>query len=110
MSEEQILQLWRSDYTKHKVAQIYKRIYNEQVKIVRLELRNRHAGKMISTYDALHKVEKVVWKEIKYFYLIAGNTFGNKTSKFLFVLFLCFLKKNLSYKYVDKKLKIFQKI
>ncbi len=65
MSEEQILQLWRSGYTKHKVAQIYKRIYNEQVKTVRLELRNRHAGKMISTYEALHKVEKVIWKEIK---------------------------------------------
>ena len=67
MSEEQILQLWRSGYTKHKVAQIYKRIYNEQVKIVRLELRNRHAGKMISTYEALHKIEKVIWEEIKYF-------------------------------------------
>ena len=55
----------RSGYTKHKVEQIYKRIYNEKFKIVRLELRNRHAGKMITTYEDLHKVEKVIWKEIK---------------------------------------------
>lgn len=62
MTEEQILQMWRSGYSKYKVAEIYKRIYNEQIKIIRLDIRNRHAGKMISTYEALNKVERVILK------------------------------------------------
>lgn len=64
MTEEQILQMWRSGYSKYKVAQIYKRIYNEQIKVARLEPRNRHSGKMISTYEALNKVERVILKSL----------------------------------------------
>lgn len=64
MTEEQILQMWRSGYSKYKVAEIYKRIYNEQIKIIRLEVRNRHSGKMISTYEALNKVERIILKNI----------------------------------------------
>lgn len=64
MTEEQILQLWKKGYSKHKVAQIYKRIYNEQIKIIRLDVRNRHSGKMISTYEALNRVEKIILKNL----------------------------------------------
>ena len=65
MTEEQILQMWLQGYSKYKVAEIYKRIYNEQIKIIRLDVRNRHAGKMINTYEALNKVERVILKEVK---------------------------------------------
>ena len=65
MTEEQILQMWRSGYSKYKVAEIYKRIYNEQIKIIRLDVRNSHSGKMISTYEALNRVERVILKNLE---------------------------------------------
>lgn len=64
MTEEQIIQLWRSGLDKYKVAEIYKKIYNQEIKIIRLEVRNRHSGKMITTYEALAKIEKVILKEL----------------------------------------------
>lgn len=67
MTEEQILAMWRSGYSKYKVAETYKRIYNDQIKIIRLDVRNRHAGRMISSYEALSVVEKIILKEVKKF-------------------------------------------
>lgn len=52
MNEEQILQLWKKGYSKHKVAQIYRQSYNGQIKLARLEVRNRYSGRLISSYEA----------------------------------------------------------
>lgn len=65
MNDKEIIQKWKQGLTKNKVAEIYKRIYNEQIKIIRLDVRNRHAGKMISTYEALNKIERVILKSLE---------------------------------------------
>jgi len=65
MNEKEVLQLWQSGLTKHKVAEIYKRRYNQQIKLIRLDMRNRHAGRFISSYEALTVVEKIIYKYIK---------------------------------------------
>jgi hypothetical protein len=65
MSENEVLQLWKSGLSKNKVAEIYKRRYNQQIKLIRLEVVNRHAGRFISNYEALAVVEKVIYKYIK---------------------------------------------
>jgi len=62
--EQEILQLWQSGLSKYKVAEIYKRRYNEHIKQVRLEMRNRHAGKFLTSREALYIVERVVYKSI----------------------------------------------
>ena len=67
MSENEVLNLWRSGLSKHKVAEIYKRRYNQQIKVIRAEVVNRHAGRFISSYEALAVVEKVIYKYVKKF-------------------------------------------
>lgn len=64
MNENEILDLWKSGLTKIKVAEIYKRRYNQQIKLIRSEVVNRHAGRFISSYEALAVVEKVIYKEV----------------------------------------------
>ncbi len=65
MNENEVLQLWRSGLSKHKVAEIYRRRYNQQIKLIRAEVVNRHAGRFISSYEALAVVEKIIYKYIK---------------------------------------------
>jgi len=65
MREEEIIQLWLGGYDKFKVAEIYKRRYNQQLRIIRLEVRNRHAGKFITYYEALARVEKIILKQTR---------------------------------------------
>jgi len=62
--EQEILKLWQSGLSKDKVAEIYRRRYNEHIKQVRLNMHNRHAGRFISNYEALAIVEKIIYKHI----------------------------------------------
>ena len=62
--EEEILKLWKSGLSKHKVAKIYRTRYNERIKLIRLEVVNRHAGRFITSYEALAHVEKIIYKEV----------------------------------------------
>lgn len=64
MNENEVLQLWRSGLIKHKVAEIYKRRYNQQIKLIRAEVVNRHSGRFISSYEALAVVERIIYKEV----------------------------------------------
>lgn len=64
MNENEVLQLWRSGLSKHKVAEIYKRRYNQQIKLIRAEVVNRHSGRFISSYEALAVVERIIYKEV----------------------------------------------
>lgn len=64
MSENEVLQLWKSGLSKHKVAEIYKRRYNQQIKLIRAEVVNRHSGRFISSYEALAVVERIIYKEV----------------------------------------------
>lgn len=65
MLEEEILKLWKSGLSKTKVAEIYRRRYNQNVKLIRAEVVNRYAGKFISYMDALAVVERIIYKHIK---------------------------------------------
>lgn len=65
MREDEILNLWRAGLSKNKVAEIYKRRYNETIKTIRLEMHNRHKGKFLSSYEALSVVERVIYKYLK---------------------------------------------
>lgn len=66
MTEKEIIQFWLSGLSKYKVAEIYKRRHNQYIKIIRLEVRNRHSGRFISNYEALNKVEITILKYLKY--------------------------------------------
>lgn len=65
MREDEILNLWRAGLSKNKVAEIYRRRYNEAIKIIRLEMHNRHKGRFISSYEALAVIEKIIYEEVR---------------------------------------------
>lgn len=65
MNKDRIITLWRSGLSKNKIAEIYKREYNNEIKLIRMTVRNRHEGKYISSYDALARVEQVIYKYLK---------------------------------------------
>ena len=64
MNNKEVIKLWKSGLSKNKVAQIYKARYNQQIKQNRAEVVNRHTGRLISSYEALAMVEKIIYKEI----------------------------------------------
>ena len=65
MQEKEIIEKWKAGLSKDQLAKIYKRQYNQEIKIIRSELRNRHSGKFITQYEALSKVEQVIYKYLK---------------------------------------------
>lgn len=65
MQDKEIIEKWKSGLSKDKLALIYKREYNQQIRIIRSEVRNRHKGKFITNYEALAKIEKVIYKYLK---------------------------------------------
>ena len=62
MTENQIIILWEKGLSKSKVAEIYRREYNEQIKSIRRSIKHRHDGRFITNYEALYQVEKVILK------------------------------------------------
>lgn len=64
MEEKEILQLWKQGLTKNKVAEIYRREFNQDIKLIRAEMHNRHQGRFITNYEALRKVEETILKHI----------------------------------------------
>lgn len=65
MSEKEIIKLWKSGLTKNKLAEIYKRRYNQQIKLIRLEMHNRYKGRFISNFEALAYVERIIYRYLK---------------------------------------------
>ena len=65
MKKEKIIELWKSGLSKNKLAEIYKREYNQNIRIVRSSVRHRHDGKIITNYEALRKVEQVIYRYLK---------------------------------------------
>lgn len=64
MTNKEILDLWHEGYTRLTLAKIYMRRYNEQVKIIRLDMNNRHV-RFITYKEALNRVERILIKNIK---------------------------------------------
>ena len=65
MTDKKIIELWKQGLTKNKLSEIYKREYNQQMKIIRSSIKHRHDGSFISNYEALAKVERVIYKYLK---------------------------------------------
>ena len=47
------------------LAKIYRREYNQGIKVIRASVENRHKGRFITNYEALSYVEKIIYMYIK---------------------------------------------
>ena len=65
MKENEIITKWKAGLSKNQLAAIYKRQYNQEIKIIRSSVRHRHDGRYISNYEALTYVERVIYKYLK---------------------------------------------
>ena len=65
MTENEILIKWKQGLSKDLLAKIYRREYNQKIEIVRSSVRHRHDGKLITRYEALNYVERVIYAELK---------------------------------------------
>lgn len=64
MTDKEILTLWQSGLSKHKVADMYRTNYNNRIKIIRLNPKGRNAV-FISKYEALRRVEKIIYNYLR---------------------------------------------
>lgn len=65
MREQEIIEKWTSGLSKEQLARVYKRQYNQQIRIIRSEVRNRYSGRFITNYEALRHVEQVIYRYLK---------------------------------------------
>lgn len=65
MQDKEIIKKWKQGLSKDKLATIYKRQYNQQIRIIRSEVRHRHSGKFITSYEALAYVETIIYKYLR---------------------------------------------
>lgn len=65
MQEKEIIEKWKAGLSKDKLALIYKRQYNQEIRIIRAEPKHRHSGYFLTSYEALAYVEKVIYKYLK---------------------------------------------
>ncbi len=64
MTDEEIIKMWNSGVTRLSLARIYMQRYNQQVKIIRLDIKNRHT-RFITYREALNRVEKILMEEVR---------------------------------------------
>lgn len=65
MKGNEIITKWKQGLSKNQLATMYKRQYNQEIKIIRSSIRHRHDGRYISNYEALAYVERVIYKYLK---------------------------------------------
>lgn len=65
MQDKEIIQKWLAGLSKEQLANQYKRQYNQEIKIIRSSVRNRHSGRFITQYEALAYVEKIIYKHLR---------------------------------------------
>ena len=65
MQDKEIIEQWKAGLSKNKLAEIYRREYNQQIRIIRSSVKHRNDGKYISSYKALAKVESVIYRYLK---------------------------------------------
>ena len=64
MSEEEILKLWKTGLNKNQVARRYMQVYNQRIKVIRLDIKHRKE-RFMTYYEALARVERIILKEVK---------------------------------------------
>lgn len=65
MQDKEIIDKWKQGLTKTQLAKQYRREYNMQIRNIRSSVRHRHDGRYITNYEALRKVEQVIYKYLK---------------------------------------------
>lgn len=65
MQDKEIIQKWKAGLSKNKLATMYKRQYNQEIKLIRASVRHRHDGIYISNYEALAYVERVIYEYLR---------------------------------------------
>ena len=65
MTDKEIIKKWKQGLSKNQLATMYKRQYNQEIKIIRSTVGHRHDGRYISNYEALAYVERVIYKYLK---------------------------------------------
>ena len=65
MTDKEIITKWKAGLSKNQLATMYKRQYNQEIKIIRANVRHRHSGRFITSYEALAYVERVIYKYLK---------------------------------------------
>lgn len=65
MTDKEIIQKWKEGLSKNNLAKIYKREYNMQIRNIRATPKHRHDGKFLTNYEALSKVEEVIYRYLK---------------------------------------------
>lgn len=65
MKRGEIIEKWKQGLSKETLAKMYRREYNQGIKIIRLSLENRHKGRFITNYEALSYVENIIYMYIK---------------------------------------------
>ena len=65
MQDKEILDKWKQGLSKNQLAAMYKRQYNQEIRIIRSTVRHRHSGRYISNYEALAYVERVIYEYLK---------------------------------------------
>lgn len=65
MQEKEIINFWKKGLSKNQLATMYKRQYNQEIKIIRSSVRHRHDGRYISNYESLSYIERVIYKYLK---------------------------------------------
>lgn len=56
--------MWESGFDIKYLAKVYKRSYNQNIKLIRASVRHRHDGRFITNYEALAIVQKVIYDYI----------------------------------------------
>lgn len=65
MQDKEIIIKWKQGLSKNQLAAMYKRQYNQEIRIIRSTVRHRHSGRYISNYEALAYVERVIYEYLK---------------------------------------------
>lgn len=65
LTDKEIIQKWKQGLSKNNLAKIYKREYNMQIRNIRATPRHRHDGKFLTNYEALSKVEEVIYRYLQ---------------------------------------------
>ena len=64
MKDNEIIKLWQSGLNKYQVAKQYMREYNQKIKIIRYDRRNRHV-KLMTKHEALEHVENAILEYVR---------------------------------------------
>ena len=65
MTDKEIIQKWKQGLSKNNLAKIYKREYNMQIRNIRASIKHRHDGRFLKNYEALSKVEEVIYRYLQ---------------------------------------------